>query len=130
MRRFYHRGSRNFSDPTRANQELLVASSATTTPTPVTASALTSAPATAEAAAPTTTTFTRAGFIDYHIAAHEILAVEGLDDAGRFFIVLDFNEAEPTRLSCEFVSHEAYSRSCCTRLCEPIAYILFRSLEW
>src|SRR4029077_14728312 len=109
---------------------LLVASSATT-PTPVTASpSLTSAPSTAVTATTSTTTFTWPGFIDYHIAAHEILAVEGLDNAGRFFIVVDFNEGEPTRLSCEFVSHEAHVRSCCTRLCEPIAYILFRSLEW
>ena len=81
---------------------LLVATSATTS-TPVTASpsALTSAPSTAVAA----TTFTWPGFIDYHIAAHEILAVEGLDNAGRFFIVVDFNESEPTRLTRELVSH-------------------------
>ena len=108
----------------------LVASSATTSTTPVTASpsALTSAPAIA--AATTTTALTRAGFIDYHIAAHEILAVEGLDNAGRFFIVIDFNEAETTRLSSFLVLDYAHSRSCCARLCEPIAYVLFRSLEW
>jgi hypothetical protein len=83
----------------------LVASSATTS-TPVTASpsALTSAPSTAVTAT-TTAAFTRAGFIDYHIAAHEILAVEGLDNAGRFFIVVDFNEGEPTRLSSLAVRH-------------------------
>jgi len=86
---------------------LLVATSATTS-TPVTASpsALTSAPSTAVTAT-TTAAFTRAGFIDYHIAAHEILAVEGLDNAGRFFIVVDFNESEPTRLTRELVSHQA-----------------------
>ena len=115
---------------------MLVAASATTTttPTPVTAppsasSALTSAP-TAVAATTTTTAFTRPRFIDYHIAAHEILAVEGLDNAGRFFIVADFNEGEPTRLSSIAILHEAHARSCCTRLREPIAYVFFRSLEW
>jgi hypothetical protein len=77
----------------------LVASSATTS-TPVTASpsALTSAP-TAVTATTSTTIFTWPGFIDYHFAAHEILAIEGLDNAGRFFIVVDFNEGEPTGLS-------------------------------
>jgi transcriptional regulator with XRE-family HTH domain len=85
-------------------RKLLVASS-TTTSTPVTASpsALTSAPTAVTAT--TTAAFTRAGFIDYHIAAHEILAVEGLDNAGRFFIVVDFNEGEPTRLSSLAVRH-------------------------
>jgi hypothetical protein len=116
---------------------LLVAASATTTtaPTPVTAapsapSAHTSAPSTAVAATTATTAFTRPGFIDYHIAAHEILAVKGLDSAGRFFIVVDFNEGEPTRLSSIAILHEAHARSCCTRLREPIAYVFFRSLEW
>ncbi len=114
--------------------KLLVAASAaaTTTPTPVAAStsaALTSA-STAEAAATATTAFTGPGFIDYHIAAHEILAVKGLDNAGRFFIVVDFNEGEPTRLSSIAILHEAHARSCCTRLREPIAYVFFRSLEW
>ena len=75
-------------------------------PAPVTASpsAVTSAPSTAVAAT-TTTAFTWPGFIDYNFAAHEILAVEGLDNAGRFFIVVDFNEAEPTRLSTVAVRH-------------------------
>jgi hypothetical protein len=84
---------------------LLVASPATTS-TPVTASpsALTSAPSTAIAAT-TTAAFTWAGFIDYHIAAHEILAVERLDNAGSLFIVVDFNESKPTRLTRELVSH-------------------------
>jgi hypothetical protein len=78
-------------------RKLLVASSATTS-TPFTASpSLTSAPT--AVAATTTTAFTWLGFIDYHFAAHEVLAVEGLDNAGRFVIVVDFNEAEPTRLS-------------------------------
>jgi hypothetical protein len=110
-------------------QEHLVASSATTTPITASPSALTSAPSTAVAAT-TATAFTWPGFIDYHIAAHEILAVEGLDYAGRFFVVIDFNEAETTRLSSFVVLDYAHSRSRCTRLCEPIAYILFRSLEW
>jgi hypothetical protein len=76
-----------------------VAPSATATPASVTASpsALTSAPS--------TPAFTRPGFIDYDVAAHEVLAVEGLDNAGRFFIVVDFNEAEPTRLSSVAVLH-------------------------
>ncbi len=107
---------------------MLVTSSAPTS-TPITASpSLTSAP-TAVAAA-TTTTFTRPGFIDYNIAAHEILAVEGLDNAGRFFIIVDFKEAEPTRLSSVAVRHQAHGRYCFTRLFDPVAYILFRSLEW
>ena len=82
---------------------LLVATSATTS-TPVTASpsAFTSAPSTAVTA---TTTFTWAGFVHDDVASHEILAVEGLDNAGRFFIVVDFNESEPTRLTRELVSH-------------------------
>jgi hypothetical protein len=93
----------------------LVASSATTS-TPVTASpSLTSAPSTVAATTSTTTTFTWPGFIDYHVAAHEILAVEGLDNAGRFFIVVDFNEGEPARLSRELVCYQAHARSCCTR---------------
>jgi len=84
----------------------LVAPSTTTAPTPVTAStsALASTPSTGVAAT-TTTTFTWPGFIDCDIAAHEILAVEGLDNAGRFFIVVDFDEGKPTRLSSLAVRH-------------------------
>jgi hypothetical protein len=110
---------------------LLSVASPATTSTPVTASpsALTSAPSTAVTAT-TTAAFTWLGFIDYHVAAHEILAVEGLDNAGRFFIVVDFNEGEPTWLTRELVSHEAQVRDGCARLLEPIAYVLFRSLEW
>ena len=127
----WSRSSQPLRRPVFKIQGLLVASSATTTAAPVTAStsAFTSAPS-AAVAATTTAAFARAGFIDYHIAAHEILAVEGLDNAGRFFIVVDFNETEPTRLSSVAVRHEAHSRSCCTRLFDPVAYILFRSLEW
>jgi hypothetical protein len=52
----------------------LVAPSATTTPTPV--SATTSAvPASASVTATAPSAFTRAGFIDYNVAAHEVLAV-------------------------------------------------------
>ena len=103
---------------------LLLASSATTS-TPVTAS-----PSTAVTATTSTTTFTRAGFIDHDLAAHEVLAVEGLDNAGCFFIVVDFNEAEPTRLSSFAVRHQAHGRYCRTRLLEPIGYFLLCSLEW
>src|SRR5438309_1432559 len=81
---------------------ILVSSSATTTPTPVTAS--TAAVATA-ASVTATAAFTWAGFVHDDVAAHEILAVEGLDNAGRFFIVVDFNEAEPTRLTAVAVLH-------------------------
>jgi transcriptional regulator with XRE-family HTH domain len=84
-------------------RKLLVASSATATPTPVTASpsALTSAPSTAVAA----TTFTWPGFIDYHIAAHKVLAVQRLNGAASFLVVVDFNEAKATRLARELVRH-------------------------
>jgi hypothetical protein len=109
----------------------LVAPSATTTPTPV--SATTSAvPASASVAATATapSALTWASFVYNDVSAHEILAVEGLDNAGRFFIVVDFNEGEPTRLSSVAVRHQAHARSCCTRLFDPVAYILFGSLEW
>jgi hypothetical protein len=47
----------------------------------------------------------RTSFIDDDISAHEVLAVESLDSAARFFIVVDFNETEPARLSRELVSY-------------------------
>jgi len=70
----------------------------------VPASAITSAPSTAIAAT-TAATLARAGFVDNDIAAHKILAVETLYGTARFFIVVDFNEAEPARLSRKLIRH-------------------------
>jgi hypothetical protein len=110
--------------------KVLVAPSSTTAPTPVTAStsALASTPSTAVTA--TAAAFTRTRLVYDDVASHEILAVEGLDNAGRFFIVADFNESEATGLPGVAVRHQAHGRYCCTRLFDPVAYIFLRSLEW
>jgi hypothetical protein len=100
----YHRHHVKHVSYLSAHFRLVAPSSTTSTPVTASPSALTSPPSTAVAAT-TTTAFTWPGFIDYHIAAHEILAIEGLDNAGRFFIVVDFNEGEPTRLARELVRH-------------------------
>jgi hypothetical protein len=74
---------------------LLVAPSSTTASASVTATTTVAASVAATASA----AFTRTRLVYDDIAAHEILAVEGLDNAGRFFIVIDFNEGETTGLS-------------------------------
>jgi hypothetical protein len=98
---------------------------------PVTAStsAVTSAPSTAVTAT-ASAAFTRTRLVYDDVASHEILPVEGLDNAGRFFIVADFNESETTGLAAVAVRHQAHGGYCCTRLLDPVAYIFLRSLEW
>jgi len=78
----------------------LVAPSSTTTPTPVAASpsALTSAPSTAVTAT-ASAAFTWTCLVYDHVPAHKVLAIKGLDNSGRFFIVIDFHEGEATGLA-------------------------------
>jgi hypothetical protein len=92
-----------FYDIPKLNLYLVTTSSTTTSASVIASTSLTSALSTAVAA--TTATFTWPGFIDYHIAAHEILAVEGLDNASSFLIVVDFHESEPTGLAAVAVLH-------------------------
>jgi hypothetical protein len=98
------------------------APAATTTPTvAASASAITTS---------TTAVASRTGLVDYDIPAHKVLAVKGLDCAAGFFIVVDFNKAEATRLSRELVSHQADIRNRGARLLKPIPQFFFAGLKW
>jgi len=123
------RGPRHWQEPGNADENgadpiinSLVPPSATTTTTSVSAT-------TSAVAASATTTFTPAtasalrwsSFINSEITAHEVLAVESLDGASSFFIVVDFYEAKPTSLSRELVRHYSHVRDICARAFKPIA---------
>jgi hypothetical protein len=94
------------------NFRCLVTLSLTTTSATATATTFAVA-ASASATEPTATTapsaFTRwTSFVDHDPAAHEVLAVEGLDGAVSVIVVGHFDEAEPTRLSREAIPHQGY----------------------
>ncbi len=73
-----------------------IAAPATTAPTTTTAAAMPAAPAAKTAAAATTAAalLLRTSFIHYQIAAAEILPVQRVDRAIRFFVIVDFDESE------------------------------------
>src|SRR6201987_5453467 len=62
----------------------------------IAAVAVSAAPAaTAPAPAPSTAVAWRASFVDDYVAAHEVLAVESLNGALGFLVVIDFDKPEP-----------------------------------
>jgi hypothetical protein len=76
-------------------------------PTATTTAAAPATTTTAKAAAPTTTAALRGSrFIDNNIPAHEIVAVQSLNGAVRFLIVIDFNESEAAWLSRKAVADQ------------------------
>jgi hypothetical protein len=106
-----------FSANVRSAGSSLVAPSATTA-----SASISTATVAASASVATATAFTRrASFVHHDVAAHEILAVESLDRAIGFLIVVHFNETEPARLARELVSHQGHVRNGCARLLKPIA---------
>jgi hypothetical protein len=84
------------------------------------------APETTAAPATTTTLLLRASFVDYQVAATEILAVEGINRAIGFFIVGNFNERETTGLSRETITNEINCGRVDTRLREKFMQRIFR----
>jgi hypothetical protein len=86
------------------------AASATTASTAVAATTTTASTWTATSAtgAATSAAFTRgASFVHHNIAAHEILTVQALNGAVCFFVVVDLDKAEPTRLPRKSVTHQS-----------------------
>jgi hypothetical protein len=98
-----------------ASASATAAAAATATPsstTSTTAEASASSPATSAASA-----FAgRPGFIDYDIAAHEIVAVESLNRALSFLVAVDLDKPEPARLPRETVAHQGDIRRGDSRL--------------
>jgi hypothetical protein len=70
-------------------------STATTTAEPATATAATRSSTTAASA---TALPRRTSFVDHNVAAHEILAIQTLNGAVGFFVVIDLDKSEPARL--------------------------------
>ena len=87
-----------------------------------TASAATSSSSAAEAAATapaptaTTTLAWRASFVDDYVAAHEVLAVESLNGALGFLVVIDLDKPEPAWLPRKAVAHQGDIRRGDSRL--------------
>jgi len=76
------------------------------TPAATAAMSATAAAETATAAATTATLLLRASFIHYQITATEILAVERVDRAISFFVVVDFDESKTALLGRETVTNQ------------------------
>jgi len=83
------------------------ASAAATTTTAIAAASATAATATASTASATTAAFAlRARFIDYDLAAFEILSVERGYGFFGLTVVADFNETESARLSRKAIADQ------------------------
>lgn len=97
------------------------AASATPTARPSSASAAIAASATAAPRSPAATAATltrRTSFIDYNVAAHEIVAVQSLDGALGFLVAIDLDKSEPAGLTRETVAHQGDIRRGDSRLRE------------
>jgi len=57
------------------------------------------------------------------------VAVENLDSATSLFIVVNFHEAESSRLAGLAILHKRYVRHRCARLLEPILYVCVGGLK-
>ncbi len=62
----------------------------------------------------------RARFVDNKVPAAKILTVQTGDGAIRFFIVGNFDEREPARLSGETITNQADSRWANSQLSKPL----------
>ena len=83
-------------------------------------------PAATTSAAPAASFSLRPGFVHNQIASPEILAVHGIDGAVRFFVIINFDEGETTRLSRETVTNQIDSRGIDTSLREKFVQAVFR----
>ena len=80
------------------------------------ASAPAEAATTASAPAASTAFAWRASFVDDYVAAHEVLAVESLNGALGFLVVIDFDKPEPAWLPRKAVAHQGDIRRGDSRL--------------
>jgi len=94
---------------------------ATTTPAAMTTTVAAAAAAEPASAATTATTF-RLGtrFIDNEIPPAEILSVQRINRAVRFFVIPNFDEGKTTRLSRKTVSNQIYRGGVTTGLNEVL----------
>jgi hypothetical protein len=68
----------------------------------------------------------RARFVHHQVASAEILAVQGIHGAIRFFVVTDFNKCEPARLSRKAVANQIHCRGIYTCLREKFVQGILR----
>jgi len=87
------------------------------------------APAAATAAATTATFATRASFVDGYGATEEVLAVEFLDGAESFVVIVDFDETKTTQLVGVTVTDETDVVDLKPGLREKILQVLLTGLE-
>ena len=119
-----------------------IATAATTSATtPASASAGTTTTSTAsptKAAAPATAARTTAAstaisrrtrFVDHNASPLELLPVQRLDGALGFFIILNFNKAEATRLAREAIANQHDAGWSYSGLREPFSDFFFGSLK-
>jgi hypothetical protein len=86
--------------PPPATAALTTATTATAASTTATAASATAAAASITTSASAPSAFARGTrLVDDNVAAHEVMAVEGLDRAAGIVVVIHFDEAKPTRLS-------------------------------
>ncbi|MGB6198478.1 MAG: hypothetical protein WBF35_02900, partial [Candidatus Acidiferrales bacterium] len=96
----------------------------------------TSAASKAAAAASSTTAASasaiarRTCFVDNDASSFELLPVQSLDGALGFFIILNFNEAKTTGLTCETIPNQHNTGRSYSGLSEPFADFFFGSLKW
>jgi hypothetical protein len=75
---------------------------------------------TTRAAAPTSAFAHRAGLIHYQRTAQKILAIAGLNSALGFFVVVEFREAETTRLAGKLIADNLNGIGLKSVPCEPV----------
>lgn len=115
------------------------AASATTPASAAAGTAPTSTASPTKAAAPATAPWTAAAstaisrrtrFVDHNASPLELLPVQRLDGALGFFIILNFNKAEATRLAREAIANQHDAGWSYSGLREPFSDFLFGSLKW
>jgi hypothetical protein len=70
-----------------------------------------------------------ARFVDDYAPSFELLTVQRLNGALSFFVVLNLNEAEATRLACLAVPNQQDAGRSCSGLREPFSDFFLGSLK-
>ena len=116
---------------TLATAATTAASSAATATTATAAAESPAAAASSSSPATAATTLThRPSFVHDDVASFELLAVQRLNRTVCFFVILDFDKTEASRLSRETIANESNIRRSYTCLSEPFSDFFFRRLKW